>query len=45
VRKIDHFEITGLDGRIILKLICKNCYGVINWIGLVQDMERWWACK
>ena len=33
----------GVDGRIILKLIFERLDGGIDWIGLAQDMDRWWA--
>jgi len=36
-----HFEDTGLDGRIILRWICRK-WDVedMNWIELAQDRER-----
>jgi hypothetical protein len=43
MRKIDHLEDLGVDGRIILKLIFKKCNGGggMDWIDLAQDSERW----
>jgi hypothetical protein len=32
-----------MDGRIILKLIFEKWVGVIDWIDLAQDRDRWWA--
>jgi hypothetical protein len=31
------------DGRIILKQISKTWDGDMNWIGLAEDRDRWWA--
>jgi hypothetical protein len=33
----------GVDGRIILKWIFKTWDGVIDWIELAQDRDRWRA--
>jgi hypothetical protein len=33
----------GLDGRIILKWIFKKWDGVMGWIELAQDRDRWRA--
>jgi hypothetical protein len=33
----------GVDGRIILKWICKKWEGRMNWIELAQDRDRWRA--
>jgi hypothetical protein len=32
---------TGIDGRIILKLIFKEWDGGMEWIDLAQDRDRW----
>jgi hypothetical protein len=39
----DHLEDLGLDGKIIWKWILKKWDGVMDWIGLVQDRDRWWT--
>jgi hypothetical protein len=31
----NHFEDLRTDGKIILKYFFKNCYGDMDWIGLV----------
>jgi hypothetical protein len=33
----------GIDGRITLKRIFKNWDGVMDWIELAQDRDRWRA--
>ena len=33
----------GVDGRIILKWIFEEWNGVMDWIDLAQDMDRWRA--
>jgi hypothetical protein len=33
----------GLDGRIILECILKKWDGVMDWIELAQDRDRWLA--
>jgi hypothetical protein len=40
----NHLEDPGVDGRIILRWICRNLYGGgIDWIDLAQDGDRWRA--
>jgi len=39
----DQLEDPGIDGRIILRWIFRKCVGRMDWIDLVQDMERWRA--
>jgi hypothetical protein len=39
LRKGDHFEDLGVDGRIILK--CK--FKKWDWIAVAEDRDRWWA--
>jgi hypothetical protein len=36
----EHSEDLGVDGRIMLKWICKDWDGSMNWIELAQDRER-----
>jgi hypothetical protein len=39
----DHWEGLGVDGRIILKWICRNWDGGIDWLDMAQNRDRWWA--
>ena len=34
-------EDPGIDVRIILRWIFRKWVGVMNWIGLAQDRDRW----
>jgi hypothetical protein len=43
LREIHHLEDLGIDGRIILKWIFTKWGGVMRWIDLVQDRDRWRA--
>jgi Zn-dependent protease len=36
----DHLEGPGLDGRVILRQICRK-WGM-DWIELTWDTDRWW---
>jgi hypothetical protein len=36
-------EDPDIDGRIILKWICEKWDGIMYWIDLVQDRDRWRA--
>jgi hypothetical protein len=40
LREGDHFEDSGVDGRIILKWIFKKWFEGIDWIDLAQDRDR-----
>jgi hypothetical protein len=46
MRERDHWGDPGVDGRIILRWIFGkwDCEGM-NWIGLAQDRDRWWALQ
>jgi len=39
----DPLEVLSVDGRIILKWIFKKSGGVMDWIDLVPDRNRWRA--
>jgi len=39
----DHLELSGLDGRIILKSIFKKLDGNMDCVDLAQDSDRWWT--
>ena len=41
LRKGDHLEDLGVDGRIILKWILEKWHGGMDWIDLPQDRDRW----
>jgi len=41
LRKGDHLEDLGTDGRKILKCIFKKWDGGTDWIVLTQDRDRW----
>jgi hypothetical protein len=43
VRKRGHLEDLGKDGSIMLKWIFKKWDRGMDWIGLAQDRDRWWA--
>jgi len=43
LRKRDHLEDPGLDGRIILKWKLRKLDGGVDWIDLGQDTDRWRA--
>jgi hypothetical protein len=40
LREGDHVDDLGVDGRIILKWIFKEC---VAWIDTAQDRDRWQA--
>ena len=40
LRERDHWEDLLVDGRITLKLVCKNYNGSVDWIDLAQDREN-----
>jgi hypothetical protein len=40
LRKRDHLDDSGVDRRIILKLIFRKWDGGLDWIDLAQDRDR-----
>ena len=38
-----HWGDLGVDGRIILTDLQEVGCGYMDWIGLVQDRDRWWT--
>jgi hypothetical protein len=38
-------EAPGVDGRIILKWILEARDWGMDWIGLFQNTDRWWAVE
>jgi hypothetical protein len=40
LREDHHLEGSGVDGRIILKWICGEWNGGMNWIDLAEDRDR-----
>ena len=43
LRKRDHLEDSGIDGRIILRHLQEVGCEAKGWIDVVQDRDRWWA--
>jgi hypothetical protein len=43
LREGDHLGDPGVDGRIKLKWIFKECDGDMDWIEMAQDRDRWRA--
>ena len=41
LREGDRLEYSGVDGRIILKLIFRKWDGGMDWMDLTQDRDRW----
>ena len=39
----NHLEERGMDGRLILKLICEKRAGGMDWIHLAQERDKWQA--
>jgi hypothetical protein len=42
-RERDRLGVPGVDGRIILRWIFRKRVGVMDWIELAQDRDRWRA--
>jgi len=42
LRARDILEDLSVDGNIILKSIFKKWDGVMDWVDLAQDRDRWW---
>jgi hypothetical protein len=43
VRESDHLGDPGVDGRVILRGIQEVGCGVMDWIELAEDTDRWRA--
>ena len=43
LKERNNLEDIGLDGRIILKCIFKKWDGLMDWIDMAQDGDRFWA--
>ena len=44
LRERDHFEGPGVDGKVTLRCIFRKWdVGVMGWIDLAQDRDRWRA--
>jgi hypothetical protein len=43
LREKDLLKDLGLDGRIILQLIFKKCYGSVDWFDVAQGRDKWRA--
>ena len=43
LREGDHLGDSEVDGRIILRWIFRKLDGVMGWIKLAQDSDRWHA--
>jgi hypothetical protein len=40
LREIEKLEVSGIDGRIILRSVFRNWDGGMDWIDLAQDWDR-----
>ena len=43
LRERDHWEDPDVDGRIILRRIFRKWEGVVDWMELAQDRDKWQA--
>jgi hypothetical protein len=43
VKKRDHSEELGIDGRVILKRIREMDFGGADWLHLAEERDRWRA--
>jgi hypothetical protein len=43
LREGDHLKNPGIDGRTLLAWIFEMWDGGMDWIGLIQDRDRWRA--
>jgi hypothetical protein len=43
VKKRDHLEALGIDGRVILISVLKGGLESVNWILLAKDTDQWWG--
>jgi hypothetical protein len=43
LREEGYLKDPGVEWMLILQLIFEKCNGSMDWIGLAQDRDRWWA--
>jgi hypothetical protein len=43
LRGTDYLKGPHFDGRVILKWICKKSNGVLDWVDLAENRNRWRA--
>jgi hypothetical protein len=43
IKRRDHFEDLGINGRTILRQILRKLMARVEWIDLAQDKDHWWS--